>query len=94
MGIACGVLTRTNVVLVAPPGWKNTTAAKAATLMNHRAHKRGSDHKFEYVHQRFVVNSAKRAPASGAPNPRMKNAMRVWVSLGVNPVVKGSVGEM
>jgi len=41
-----------------------------------------------------VVNRAKRAPMSGAPSPRMKKAMRVWVSLGVNPVAKESARKI
>lgn len=87
-------LTTTNVLLVVRPGWKNTITATAATLINQSAHKREKDQRFVNVHQRFVVKRAKRAPMSGAPRPRMKKAMRVCVSLGVNPVAKESGKSM
>lgn len=64
--------------------------AKAATVTNHRVHRRGNDQIFAFVHHCLVVQRAKRAPTSGAPTASMKNAIRVCVSLDVKPFSKES----
>lgn len=84
------LLTRTKVLRVVRPAWINMIVAKAATVTNHMAHRRGNDQWFVDDHHCLVEHRAKRAPTSGTPTASMKNAARVCDSLDVKPLSKES----